>query len=73
MYFCVSVSWTPSWVFKCAFMGISWAIRTFITHEIYARLEGHEMYRSKIYVTCMTHDNPFSWLCKRFMVHENNW
>ena len=20
----------------------------------------------------MTHENPFSWLCKLFMVHENN-
>ena len=33
---------------------------------------GHEMYRSKIYETFMTHENPYSWPCKLFMVHENN-
>ena len=26
------------WVFNCAFIGISWAIRPFISHEIHARL-----------------------------------
>ena len=33
---------------------------------------GHEMYRSKIYETFMTHENPYSWLWKLFMVYENN-
>ena len=26
------------WVFNCTFIGISWAIRPFISHEIHARL-----------------------------------
>ena len=25
------------------------------------------------YEIFMTHENPYSWLCKLFMVHENNW
>ena len=25
------------------------------------------------YLTFMTHENPYSWLCKLFMVHEKNW
>ena len=45
-------------------------------HEIHARLSlslllyrGHKMYQSKIDVTSMTLENPYSWLCKLFMVH----
>ena len=30
---------------------------------------GHEMYQSEIYVTFMTHENPYSWLGKLF----NSW
>ena len=33
---------------------------------------GHEMYHYKTYETFMTHENPYSWLCLLFMVHENN-
>ena len=37
-YFCASLSWAFSLVFNCAFMEISWAIRSFMTYEIHARL-----------------------------------
>ena len=33
---------------------------------------GHEVYQFKIYVTFMTPENSNSWLCKLFMIHENN-
>ena len=57
----------------------SWAITIFTSHEIHARLSlslslllcsGHEMYQSKKYVTFMTLENLYSWLCTLFMVHE---
>ena len=57
----------------------SWAITIFTTHENHAGLSlslsllfcrGHEMYQSKIYVTFMTLENLYSWLCTLFMVHE---
>ena len=77
VYFCASVSWTLSWVFNCAFMEFHGSLELSSPMKYMlggnCLLRGHQMYWSKIYETFMTHENPYLWLCKLFMVHENNW
>ena len=60
----------PSWEFH-GLLEISSPMKYMLGCNCFFR--GHEMYRSKIYETFMTHEKPYSWLCKLFMVHENNW